>query len=142
MKGDRIAYYKGIKYVLATTYFVQLDFKPDYNIQTEYVDFNTDGWLTVRAGFPYDGPSGPTIDTPDSMRGALVHDALADLFRQGYLDRERHFTPMNKEFHKILLEDGMSPTRAEAWFIGVNDISDGKWAKYGTDGGRKLCFAP
>lgn len=43
------------------------------------------GTLTLRKGFKCDGPSGPTIDTPDFMEGAFAHDAGARMCRASKL---------------------------------------------------------
>ena len=54
-------------------------------------------------GYGRDGPSGPTLDTRDFIRGSLVHDALYQLMREGLLD------------HSIHREDGMTALRA--WWV-------------------------
>lgn len=40
------------------------------------------GHLTILKGYSWDGPSGPTIDTPSFMKGSLIHDALYQLMRE------------------------------------------------------------
>ena len=145
MKGDRIAYFSGIKYQLATDYTVQTDIRPRYPIRTEYVDLRMDGTLTIRAGFGWDGPSGPAPDLLCLMRGSLVHDAVAYLMRRGYLDFSAYFHAVNKELEKICLEDGCQPAAAELVFFAVDSLSNGSWAKFcseGEGGDRPLCFAP
>jgi hypothetical protein len=37
-------------------------------------------------GYAWNGPSGPTLDTRNFMRGSLVHDALYQLMREGRMD--------------------------------------------------------
>jgi hypothetical protein len=142
MKGDRIAYISGIKYWLATDYVVQTDVRPPYDIKTEYIDLNMEGLLTIRHAYPWDGPSGGCPDIPQMMRGSLAHDAFADLMRQGYLDFNKYFHAINRELEKIADEDGLPDIACHLVFKAVDEISDGSWAKYGEDGGRKLCFAP
>ena len=41
--------------------------------------------LTIREGYAWDGPSGPTWDTPGTIRGSLPHDALYQLIRLAVL---------------------------------------------------------
>ena len=71
-----IAYKAGYKYQLKARYAVQIDIRPAAPIDMEYLGLTTDGTLTVKKGYAWDGPSGPTIDTLNFMRGSLVHDAL------------------------------------------------------------------
>lgn len=74
--------------------------------------------LTIDGHYAWDGASGPTWDSPSSMRGSLVHDALTQLVRLGLLSIK--FKPsIDLLFHDILLSDGMSPLRAEIWYAGV-----------------------
>lgn len=56
--------------------------KPVHN---NYIYLYASGWLCVCATYAWDGPSGPTIDTPNFMRGSLFHDALYQLMREGLL---------------------------------------------------------
>ena len=47
-----------------------------------YLRFQGDH-LEIKAGYAWDGPSGPALHTRCFMRSSLVHDALYDLIRQG-----------------------------------------------------------
>jgi hypothetical protein len=141
MKGDRIRYRRGYKYQLVNDYRVRTDIRPDYDIKTEFVQLERSGVLTIRHGYAWDGPSGPTFDTANFMRGSLVHDSLAGLMRDAYLEREKWFAPVNRELQKICIEDGMWRTRAVWVFIGVEYLGGKSWVQWG-DGGKKLCEAP
>ena len=141
MRGDRIRYRKGYKYQLVNDYRVRVDVIPEYDIETEFVQLDRAGILTIRHGYAWDGPSGPTFDTANFMRGSLVHDALAGLLRDTYLDRSVFFTAINRELQKICLEDGMWRVRAWWVFIGVEYLGGKSWVQWG-DGGKKLCEAP
>ena len=55
------------------------------SVENEYILVNA-GVLTVRARYAWDGPSGPTFDTPTNMRASLFHDALCQLIGEGLLD--------------------------------------------------------
>jgi hypothetical protein len=101
----------GYKYQLKGTVRFQIDIFPERNISTRYITLSTTGLLTIYQGYCWDGPSGPTIDTKNFHRGALVHDALYQLLRGGYLQRERR-----ADADRILMElcrhDKMSDFRS------------------------------
>ena len=141
MKGDSIRYRAGYKYQLGNDYRVKTDILPDYDIETEFVQLDRSGVLTIRHGYAWDGPSGPTVDTKTFMRGSLVHDALAGLLRDAYLERDKWFTAVNRELRKICLEDGMWCIRAWCVYICVQYLGGKSWVKWG-DGGKPLIDAP
>ena len=47
-----------------------------------FCSLTNEGLLTIEPGYAWDGPSGPTFDTPSFMRGSLVHDCLYQLLRE------------------------------------------------------------
>ena len=120
MKGDRIAFREGYKYQLAESYTVKLDFAPPAVIVTEYILFDLDGTMMVMEGYAWDGPSGPTYDSLDSMRGSLVHDAGYQLMREKHLDPTVYRDSFDREFWKMLIEDGMLEILANGWYDGVH----------------------
>jgi hypothetical protein len=69
------------------------------------------GRLTIKKGYAFDGPSGPTFDTKSFMRGSLVHDALYQLIREGKIDQSCR-ADADKLLRKICREDGMSWLRS------------------------------
>ena len=75
------------------------------------------GELTIYEGYAWDGPSGPTVDTPSFMRGSLVHDALYQLLRDTSYGEERK--ARRKAADKLLSHmcriDGMG--RLAAWVV-------------------------
>jgi hypothetical protein len=108
-----ILYRSGYKYQLAADYRVPLAALGSLNIVTEFITVQ-DGGLEIRKGYAWDGPSGPTIDTANFMRGALVHDALYQLIRAGMLGKRwRKFADIT--LRNICREDGMSAIRA--WYV-------------------------
>lgn len=107
-------YRAGYKYQLATDYSVQTSLRPSKNISHGFITLTRSGLLTIKAGYAWDGPSGPTIDTKNFMRGSLVHDALYQLMREGLLDLGWRETA-DQELRRICLEDGMSDIRA--WWV-------------------------
>lgn len=81
---------RGWKYELLREFRVPLHYFPAdprrEAITSPYVDLSADGVLTVRARYPSDGPSGPTVDTDDFLFAAIVvHDPLYELMRRGAL---------------------------------------------------------
>ncbi len=110
----RIYYKGGSKYHLVQKYNILLDFRPPHPIGTWFIHLSNSGLLEIKAGYPWDGPSGPTFDTKSFMRASLVHDALYELMRQGLLDIEFR-EAADRELRRICREDGMS--RIRAWYV-------------------------
>ena len=106
-----IKYKDGYKYQLAETYSLVITIQPETDIEADFLRMDTDGMLTIEKGYAWDGPSGPTIDTPDFMRGSLVHDALYQLIRMGLLGDCR--AESDDILRMICMQDGMSQARAE-----------------------------
>jgi len=79
-----------------------------------YVHLSPDGLLVLSDGYAWDGPSGPTLDTPDFMRASAVHDALYQLMGSGKLPIECR-EKVDQLFHEILIEDKMP--RFRAWYV-------------------------
>ena len=110
-----ISYKEGYKYQLFNDYSTDIDIKPDQDIVTSYILLNTDGKLTIKHGYAWDGPSGPTIDTLNFMRGSLVHDALYQLMRNNHLNKDEHREPADRLIQEMCKKDGMNSLRA--WWI-------------------------
>ena len=111
----KIRYRDGYKYQLAEDYQVVVEIKPKAFILTEYVRLDIDGMLSICKGYAWDGPSGPTIDTLNFMRGSLVHDALYQLMRGKHIDPSAYREPADRILQRICIEDGMSSLRA--WYV-------------------------
>jgi len=77
-----------------------------------WVTMTKTGRLTLKKGYAWDGPSGPSIDTKNFMRGSLVHDACYQLMREKHLPQRRR-KPADELLWMICLEDGMSRPRAD-----------------------------
>ncbi len=85
------------------------------DIDTDYIALGPDGRLIIKEHYARDGPSGPSIDTRNFMRGSLVHDALYQLMRTGKLDYKKHRNCADKLLREICLDDKMHPFRA--WYV-------------------------
>lgn len=116
-------YYDGYKYVVGETFSVQTQIFPEKNIQTKYIELDIYGLITIKDGFPWDGASGPTIDTDNTMTPSCVHDALYWLFRHGFLDIG-WLDLADQLIHEMLLDRGMTEFRAGYWDLGL-EIADG-----------------
>ena len=106
-----IKFKKGYKYQLVEEYKIKTIILPEFDIITEYINLTKEGELTILKGYCWDGPSGPTFDTKNFMRGSLVHDALYQLLREEKLHEFRK-SKADKLLRKICIEDGMSRIRA------------------------------
>ena len=114
MAQPQIKYKSGYKYQLHEEYRVKVSVIPTGDITTDYLDLDTKGMLVIKKGYAWDGPSGPSIDTPNFMRGSLVHDALYQLLRIKKLEPKWRKESDN-ELARICREDGMS--RIRAWWV-------------------------
>ena len=96
-------------------YTISIDIETEEDIEMSFIVLTSDGKLTIKNRYAWDGPSGPTIDTKSFMRGSLVHDALYQLMRERKLDYLEHREYADNLLKKICLEDGMSKFRA--WYV-------------------------
>lgn len=112
---EHIKYKKGYKYQLYADYSIYVGIFPDTEIEAGYLKLTTDGVLHINKGYAWDGPSGPTWDSPSAMRGSLVHDALYQLMRLQLIGTE-HRERADLLLTLICVEDGMWQWRAEIWF--------------------------
>ena len=103
------------KYQLMDDFSIQIDIKPVQNIEFQFLSLSTEGLLTIKKYYAWDGPSGLTIDTNDFMRGSLVHDALYQLMRLSAIDHIVHRQRADEILREICLEDGMCSFRA--WYV-------------------------
>ena len=113
-----ISYSDGYKYQLREDYSIQTSIT-GYSVDTEYVSLDVNGVLTLKHGYASDGPSGPTFDTRNSIRGGFVHDALYWLMRNSHISM-KHKPYIDELFRKILVADGMWKVRAYIWYLGVH----------------------
>lgn len=106
------------KYTLTSTYAYPTGLSPARPIKRHYLQLDADGLLTIQPGYAWDGPSGPTLDTPSFTRGSLVHDALYQLMREGDLPGEAR-RRADELLREICLAAGMWPPRAQYvyWFV-------------------------
>jgi hypothetical protein len=117
--AECIRFAAGYKYQLRAPYTIRLpEIRPAHGAGTDWLTLDVDGNLTIRAGYAWDGASGPTYDSKSSMRASLVHDALYQLMRLGLLDQA--FRAATDEiFRRLCEDDGMFGPRAWLWYHAV-----------------------
>lgn len=125
---DPIKYQSGYKYQLKEDYVCSIRIHPTTDIVTEYIVLEVSGRLTIKNGYAWDGPSGPTIDSKNFMRGSLVHDALYQLIREGWL-LSAHRAEADWELWRICKADGMSSIRAQWVYQAVRTFGAGPAAR-------------
>lgn len=129
----------GYKYLLKKDYFHNVEIK-GFDVATTYLELSLRGLLRIKAGYAWDGASGPTFDTKSSMRGSLVHDAIYQLIRLKKIPYScrKHADQL---LEKILLEDGMWKLRVHCWERAVRRFA---WlcAKPGSEKPEQIICAP
>ena len=128
MERDRTLYFKrGYKYQTSRMYRVKQDIIPFAPIDLPLVKMTVDGYTQILPGYAWNGASGPTWDTLNSMTGSLVHDVDYQLIRLGLID-QKYKEYADQVLHDICTEDGMWEWRADYW----------RWAvlKFGMDSCR------
>jgi len=119
----QIRYKSGYKYQLADDYIHELSFSINSIIINTFISIKPPSILSIKSGYAWDGPSGPTVDTPAFMRGSLIHDALYQLIREGLLDPS-YRKLADEELLRVCKADGMNWFRrgytysAVRWFAG------------------------
>ncbi len=115
-----IAYKGGYKYQLKRDYTLDIPIKPEADITSAFITLSRDGNLFIKSGYAWDGPSGPTLDTQNFMRGSLVHDALYQLMRENELDDAIYRDKADRLLQEHCKEDGMTSIRAWCVYQGVH----------------------
>ena len=134
-----IAYKGGYKYQLKQDYSVIIPIKPKSDKNSQFITLNNSGILTIKNGYAWDGPSGPTIDTQNFMRGSLVHDALYQLMREGFLDYKIYRKKADRLLQEHCRQDGMSSIRA--WWV-YQGVRFGGGTSADPDKKRPVKYAP
>ena len=112
-----ITYTNGYKYQLVHDVRYQLvSISVDENQEsgTRWLHLSARGMLIIRKGYTWNGPSGPTFNTKNFMRGSLIHDALYQLIRAGMVDSDQRDN-CDMELDMLLEQDGMS--RLRRWWV-------------------------
>ena len=120
MPNPFIRYRSGYKYQLASGYKVKTSIKPKKAVDDKmFIKLDKNGLLRIAAGYAWDGPSGPVIDTRENMRASLVHDAFYQLMRNKFLTAKAHKDKADRLFQKICVQDGVSRPIAKIYYHGL-----------------------
>ncbi len=122
MADHGITYRSGYKYQLAEEYSLKISIKPDAPIDSAFIALDPQGNLRVKAGYAWDGTSGPVIDTPSNLRASLVHDALYQLMREKSLSAKAHKEKADKLFKKLVKEDGVPAPVAQVYYEALKKL--------------------
>jgi len=92
-----------------------------------------DGMLYQRHGYCTDGASGPTIDTPDTMRPAHNHDGGYQFGRAGMIGPE-YRDKFDRLLERCLIEDGNilakrleDLAKTQGWFDALQSRAKAQW---------------
>jgi len=113
-----VKYRSGYKYQLVVDEVFVTVIAPGQHIKERFIELTRNGKLTIKAGYAWDGPSGPTYDSTNSLRASLAHDAIYQLMRMGLI--KLHWrSDADILLNNILEEDGMWALRRWYWLKGV-----------------------
>ena len=112
-------YKKGFKYQLVRMELFRTSLRPSKDISIPYITLGTKGLMVLDRGYAWDGASGPTIDTDNTMRGSAYHDAAYQLMRLELL-RPHWRGVADEELGVILRASGMSKLRSKLWVRGLD----------------------
>lgn len=135
---NKIKYKDGYKYQLCEDYEIQTLLYPQFGIAGELITLTQNGRLLISKSYSWDGASGPTFDSKNSMRASLVHDALYQLMREDHLPMSNR-PIVDRLFYDICVEDGMFKWRAWLWYQAVKRFALGAAAP---ENDRKVITAP
>lgn len=100
-----VHYTEGYLYQTEENFEWSTGIKPIAPGGNRFVTMGHDGVLFVKAGYAWDGASGPAINTKSFVRASLVHDALYQLIRLGVVATDDRVTA-DRLLRDILIKDG------------------------------------
>lgn len=111
----------GYKYQLYEDYTITIPIQPGQGEFTSgpFIRLYPTGLLKIKAGYAWDGCSGPTIDDKTNMTAGLVHDALYQLIRNDVLPEVPFRKMADDLLKKLCLENGMGSMRAWYYHLAV-----------------------
>ena len=88
-----------------------------------------EGVIVAKAGYRWDGPSGPTLDDETNLRGSLFHDIGYQAMKEqeaitklNFWRKYRIRVAWDKMFRAILKADGMPKVRRFFWYWSVRGV--------------------
>ena len=130
IRQSDLIYKKGYKYQVIQDCVFKLPFGPDADWHGEWITFLRDGTLIAHAGYAWDGPSGPTLDTDDFMAGSLAHDMIYQLMGLGALSADKFRKLADQILVDVCKEDGM-PAIRRAWVYAGVRVGGARLARQG-----------
>ena len=128
------------KYRLSEELRVQTKIRPPATIDEVDYAITMEGLVIGKLWYPWDGPSGPTIDRKENMRASCIHDIIAEAMRSGKLPQS-NWKPANEELGRFCIEDGMSPWWAINIYVrGVSLTKN--WCRVTTKPEHQIIEAP
>lgn len=114
-------YKAGYKYQLYTDFKIKIPVQPGQGIfeTGPFITLSSSGELYIKAGYAWDGCSGPTWDDDTNMVAGLVHDALYQLIRNGVLPDDPFRKVADGVLKALCLENGMNSIRAWYYHLAV-----------------------
>ena len=85
--------------------------------------------IQIKKGYAWDGASGPTINTKDTIKVSLIHDCLYQAMRLGIIDESNRKTA-DKELRDQMIKASCWKIRAYIWYInemGLEDEAETIW---------------
>ncbi len=110
----KVKYIKGYKYQTVNDYTLFTGITPPKSLVFKWAILSDNGYLTIIHDYAWNGASGPTIDTENSIRASLVHDVLYQMIRLGFLDAKWK-DRADELLYELCVEDGMFRVRAAIW---------------------------
>ena len=115
MERDKsLQFSRGYKYWVRADYHIKLNIIPYAPIDLPFIKMDMEGYTTICLGYAWNGASGPTWDTLNSMIGSLVHDVIYQLIRLGLID-SYYKEYGDQVLHDLCTDDGMYTWRADYW---------------------------
>lgn len=109
--AKQVLYSSGYRYKTEATSVFETGIIPLTPGGNRFVHIDQTGRVEIGPDYAWDGASGPAINTKNFRRGSLIHDALYQLIREGYLGLE-HRPAADAVLYRTVIEDGMWRTRA------------------------------
>lgn len=110
--------------ISGNVYKYSLEATWEHKCIADYPDCGTQWWgyrsgrLIVQKDYWWDGPSGPTFDTPETIEPALPHDVAYQAIRLDEMPM-KYRKPADLEFLELLKRAGVGVVRRTIWYVGV-----------------------
>lgn len=117
-----VKYKKRYQYELLDSFSFSTSFKPPSNVELKYIRIDTDGKITAKPGYAWDGATG-AIDTKSTMKASLLHDICYQLLKLNVIPM-RYRKEFDGLYYKTALQNGMFIGRAFYHYAAVRIFGD------------------